>query len=181
VLFRSLQTLAAVNACWWSFLAGGSTVGCIFASRPRIACDTNRCGVSEMCQGFCGVWLWSVSGCGFVTTAVRPLGARAPRYDTVARLCCRVSKGRRSLWWIGEWHRNPVSEAESRLPSVYPTSKTWTRSGRLAQMVRRKSSGTSRGAEGTGMVSGRPFPHARVVSRCSREVNRRTNSALSPS
>ena len=56
--------------------------------------------------------------------------------------------------------------AESRLPSVWPARMACTWGGRrLAQMVWRKSSGTS-GAVETAMVYGHPSPRVRgVVAR----------------
>jgi len=87
--------------------AGGSTLGCIFGLRPRNSSGTSRCRVlSKSCRGCCGgdLWsasvggLWTASGCGFVMPAVRQPVARAPRYALESRLCCRVSKGKCSLW-----------------------------------------------------------------------------------
>lgn len=43
-----VQTLAAVNAWWLRFPAGESTVECIFAFPPGIACDSCRCGEPEI-------------------------------------------------------------------------------------------------------------------------------------
>ena len=80
-------------------------------------------------------------------------------------------------------------EVESRLPSVWPASITYTGGGRqLVQMVRRKSSGTS-GAKPLRCrrnCDGFRLPifscEGSCLTRCSREVdNRRTSSTLSQS
>ena len=114
-----VQTLATINICRWSFpaggslsaggspSAGGSTVGSTFGLRPRNASGTSRChAVPESCRGCCcgNLWsagggsLWNAGGCVFVMPAVMQPGLRAPRSTEVARLCCRASKGRCSLW-----------------------------------------------------------------------------------
>ena len=138
-----VQALAAVNACW-CFPPRGSTVGCIFALRPRIACDTTRCGVPEMYQGFCGGGLWSVSGCGFVTTAVRPFGATALRHAPIARLLSGIEGETLAVvgWGVTLQSCQRSARRSPDFP-VWPASMTWTWGGRLAQMVRRTSYGMS--------------------------------------
>jgi len=85
--------------------------------------------------------------------------------------------------------RSARCEAESRLPSVWPASMACScGESRLAQMLRRKSSGTS-GARplrcrrnSDGFRSPISSCERSYLTRCSREVdNRRTSSALSRS
>ena len=207
--------LAATNVRRWSFPAGGSLsagrspsvggspsagggmVGSIFGLRPRTASGTSGChGAAEICRGCCCDDLWSVSGgglwnagsCVFGMPTVKQPVARAPWSALVAQLCCRVSGVEGEL--LAEATLQILSarwEAESRLPSVWLSRMACTCCGsRLAQIVRRKSSGTSgarllmcrRNCDGFWL----PISSCErsCLTRCSREVdNRHTSSASS--
>ena len=73
-----VQTFAAVNVCWLSFLTAWYMVACTFVRDRRIVDDTSISHDGWLRQEefyFCGAW--SASGCGLTVSIVRPSCVRA--------------------------------------------------------------------------------------------------------
>ena len=147
-----VQTLAGVNARWWGFPAGGSTV-CIFGRRPRNVGGTSSCprvvGVAAaVISSSSGGGLWTASGCVRDARSEGMWRERSSmRSSTPAvlsgvegEMLAVVGSGVTSQILSARW------EAVSRLPSVCPACMAYMCGGsRLDQMVQKKSSGTSGG------------------------------------